>query len=115
MSCVMVNEVCILNARPHSPGIENTLRVEALFYPLGESKRGRFFRRKYVNGGSHRGWRADQGGMSTDRSHGTTDRSRIRLAGERHRHPYEATGPVIEHLRRGRNGGGDLVTATWGH
>ena len=43
--------------------------------------------------------------------HRAADRGGVRLVHEGHRHPNKTAGPVIEHLRRRRDCGGDLVSA----
>ena len=57
------------------------------------------------------GGRAHQRGVAANAFNRGADRAGVRLVGKRHRHPEQAAGPVVEHLRRRRDRRRDFVAS----
>src|SRR4029077_14328073 len=98
-----------LHTRPHATGIEHARWIETFLHALAQGARGGILRREDLDRGSHRSRSAYQRGMTAEYGHGTEDRGGIGLICQGHRDPYKTASPVVEHLRRRRNGGGNFV------
>ena len=115
-SCVRVNEVCMRYTPAHMrPGLSTAFGSKLSFTRLVSACNARLLRREDIDRGAHRRRRADQRGMSAKRGRRAADRGGVRLVGERHRHPDETAGPVVEHLRRRRDRGGNFVAVARRH
>ena len=91
------------------PGLSTPLGSKPSFTRLFSARKAGILRLEHIDRGAHRGRRAHQRGVAADGCDRAADRGGVGLVGERHRHPDQAAAPVVEHLRRRRDRGRDLV------
>src|SRR4249919_3706810 len=89
-----------LHARPHPPGIENTLWIETVLHPLRQCRQSLVLRLEHVVHRMERPRCLDQGCMAAERASGFAYEDRLRLPPFHDPEPDEPARPVVEDARR---------------
>ena len=91
----------MLDARPHTTGVENALRVETFVHTVGQSGERCRLRHEDVDLCPNRRLRANERGVAAGRRHGRLHKRRARIIRARQCRPNQAASPIVEDFGAG--------------